>query len=50
MATVKNTRDKIVSEDVEKKSPGVLLIGNQIGTSTMDNNIEVHQKLKNKLP
>jgi len=37
-----------VSEDAEKKNPLALLVGMQAGTATVENSMEVPQKVKNR--
>ena len=51
MATVKKTRNNECSQAcVEKKNPSTLLVEMYIGAATMENSMEIHQKLKIELP
>ena len=47
MAKVDKTRNNSVGEDVEKKKPCALLVGMQTGAATLENSMEVPQKVKN---
>jgi hypothetical protein len=46
MAIIRNTT--IASEDVEKRNPYTLLMGEYISAATMEISIEAHQKTKNR--
>ena len=51
MATVKKTRNNKCSQAcVEKKNPSTLLVEMYIGAATMENSMEIPQKLKIELP
>ena len=39
-----------VGDDVEKREPLCTLVGMQIGATTIENSIEVSQKIKNRTP
>ena len=42
-----NQQTTSVGEDVEKREPSALLVGLWIGAATVENSMEVSQKLKN---
>ena len=48
MAKIKNTRNKCVDKDMQKKEPSSLLVGMQTGTTTVENSMEVPQNVKNR--
>ena len=48
MANINNSRKTDVGKDVEKGEPLSVLAGIQTGAATLENSVEVPQKLKNR--
>ena len=48
MAIIKGQQITSVSEDVEKGNPCALMLGMQIGEATMENSMEISQKIETR--
>jgi len=49
MAQIKNTQETTsVGKNVEKRKPHVLLVVMQTGSATVENSMEIPQKVKNR--
>ena len=48
MAKVSNTRNEVLARMQRKRNPHALLVGMQTGAPTLENNMEVPQKVKNR--
>ena len=49
MAILKKTRNKYWMRMLRKGNPCVLLMGMETGTATVENSMEVPQKIKNRI-
>ena len=48
MTVIRKIKDKTVEEDVEKREPLYTFGGNEIGLATVENSVEVPQKIKTR--